>query len=118
VVLASGKIGLGIGLILYCAIIVSNTDNVLRFTILKKIGDVHPLITVFGVIVGLQLFGVMGLIFGPLLLTYFILLIKIYRLEFSSSHAEEEEAPIQNEIVQAGVVNSVNIKNDTKPKPE
>lgn len=82
VVLASGKLGMGIGLILYCAIVVSNIDNVLRFTIMKKIGDVHPLITVFGVVVGLQLFGLMGLIFGPLLIAYFFILIKIYRVEF------------------------------------
>lgn len=82
---ASDKIGMGIGLVLYCAIIVSNIDNVLRFTLMKKIGDVHPLITVFGVIVGLQLFGIMGLIFGPLLIAYFFILTKIYRLEFSSS---------------------------------
>lgn len=88
VVLATGHVGLAIGLALYCAIVVSNIDNVLRFTILKRIGDVHPLITVFGVILGLQLFGLMGLIFGPLLVTYFILLIKIYRLEFSSKKEE------------------------------
>jgi len=84
-----GHIGYGIGLTLYCAIVVSNIDNVLRFTILKRIGNVHPLITVFGVIVGMQLFGIMGLIFGPLLIVYFILLIKIYRLEFSSQNIEE-----------------------------
>ncbi|KAA5536789.1 AI-2E family transporter [Taibaiella lutea] len=84
VVFVKGDIGIAIGLSLYCAIVVSNIDNVLRFTILKRIGDVHPLITVFGVILGLQLFGLMGLIFGPLLVAYFILLIKIYRLEFSS----------------------------------
>lgn len=82
VVLASGRIGAGIGLVLYCAIVVSNIDNILRFTIMKKIGDVHPLITVFGVVVGLQLFGLMGLIFGPLLIAYFFILIKIYRVEF------------------------------------
>lgn len=110
VVLATGKIGLGIGLILYCAIVISNIDNVLRFTILKKIGDVHPLVTVFGVIVGLQIFGIMGLIFGPLLLTYFILLIKIYRLEFSSEPVVAGETIVQNEIVQTGVVNNVTIK--------
>lgn len=83
VMIGSGNVGMGLGLLLYCAIVVSNIDNVLRFTILKRIGDVHPLITVFGVIVGLQIFGMMGLIFGPLLLTYFILIIKMYRLEFS-----------------------------------
>jgi predicted PurR-regulated permease PerM len=118
IVLASGKIGIGIGLILYCAIVISNIDNVLRFTILKKIGDVHPLITVFGVIVGLQLFGIMGLIFGPLLLTYFILLMKIYRLEFSSAPGVSGDTTIQNEINQTGVINKVNINNDPKPEQD
>jgi len=86
--LTSGSIGPGIGLALYCAVIVSNIDNVLRFTIMKKIGNVHPLVTVFGVILGLQLFGLMGLIFGPLLITYFFILIKFYRLEFSVKRKE------------------------------
>ncbi len=112
VVIAGGKVGMGIGLALYSAIVVSNIDNVLRFTILKRIGDVHPLITVFGVIVGLQLFGIMGLIFGPLLLAYFILLIKVYRLEFSSGPGEPGgDAVIQQEIIQTGTVNQVNIDN-------
>jgi predicted PurR-regulated permease PerM len=84
-VLMHGGIGTGIALTLYCAVVVSNIDNVLRFTIMKKVADVHPLITVFGVILGLKLFGIMGLIFGPLLIVYFILLIKIYRLEFSAN---------------------------------
>jgi predicted PurR-regulated permease PerM len=47
-------------------------------------GNVHPLITVLGVIVGLKLFGFIGLIFGPLLISYFIILIKIYLNEFTS----------------------------------
>jgi predicted PurR-regulated permease PerM len=81
--IAIDRIGAGVGLTLYSAVVISNIDNVLRFTVMKKIGNVHPLITVFGVIVGLQLFGIMGLIFGPLLLSYFLLLIKAYRLEFS-----------------------------------
>jgi len=51
--------------------------------LLKKIGNVHPMITILGVIVGLQLFGFMGLIFGPLLISYFIIFIKIYMNEFS-----------------------------------
>lgn len=87
----SGEIGMGIGLLLYCGIIVSNIDNILRFTIMKRIGDVHPLVTVFGVIVGLKLFGIMGLIFGPLLIAYFFILVKIYRLEFSRNPKLTEE---------------------------
>jgi predicted PurR-regulated permease PerM len=52
---------------------------------MKKIGDVHPLITIFGVIVGLQLFGFMGFVFGPLVFSYLIILMKIYTHEFVDS---------------------------------
>lgn len=86
VMIAGDNTAMGLGLFVYCGAVVANIDNVIRFTLLKKIGDVHPLVTVFGVIVGLQLFGIMGLIFGPLLMTYFILLLKIYRLEFSTQN--------------------------------
>lgn len=82
---ATGDTGTAIGVFLYSAVITSNIDNVLRFTLLKRIGDVHPIITVFGVIMGLQLFGIMGLIFGPLLLAYFILLFKVYYREFHAT---------------------------------
>ncbi|MCU7693004.1 AI-2E family transporter [Haoranjiania flava] len=100
VVFATGEIGRGIGLTLYCLIAVGGIDNVLRFTILKKIGDVHPLITVFGVILGLNLFGMMGLIFGPLLLSYFILLTKVYRTEFGKKQelvAAIEQAQLEKQ---------------------
>ncbi len=71
-----------IGLAIYSFVITGGIDNVLRFTILKKLGDVHPIITTLGIIVGLPMFGFMGLIFGPLLLSYLLLLIQIYRVEF------------------------------------
>jgi predicted PurR-regulated permease PerM len=85
----------GFGLGLYSLIVLSNIDYIARITILKKIGDVHPLITIFGVIVGLSMFGFLGLIFGPLLISYFILLVKIYRNEFNAAgitplHKDEE----------------------------
>jgi predicted PurR-regulated permease PerM len=72
----------GTGLLLYSLIVTGNVDYLARVTLMKKIGDVHPLITIFGVIVGLQLFGFMGFIFGPLVFSYAIILIKIYAHEF------------------------------------
>jgi len=62
--------------------VISTIDSVFRFWLQKQIGDVHPLITAFGVIVGLNLFGFIGLIFGPILISLFILMIKIYVNEF------------------------------------
>jgi len=93
---AIGNTWQGFGLGFYSIIVLSNIDYVARITILRKIGDVHPLITIFGVIVGLNMFGFLGLIFGPLLISYFILLIKIYRNEFNAAeitplHTEKTE---------------------------
>ncbi len=73
----------GWGLLIYAVALISNMDYVARLTILKKLLNVHPLITIFGVIIGLGLFGFWGLIFGPLLISYMIILVKIYMNEFA-----------------------------------
>ncbi|MFT3932535.1 MAG: AI-2E family transporter [Chitinophagaceae bacterium] len=73
----------GLVMLAYGFGIVSTVDSIFRFAIQKKIGDTHPLVTAFGVIIGINLFGFIGLIFGPLLISLFLLLVKIYTLEFS-----------------------------------
>lgn len=82
----------GIALLIYGFGIIGTVDNIFRFTLQKKMGNVHPLITVFGVIIGINLFGFIGLIFGPILISMFILLVKIYMNEFvdSTKRAENE----------------------------
>jgi predicted PurR-regulated permease PerM len=72
----------GVIMLVYGFGIISTIDSVFRFWLQKQIGDVHPLITAFGVIIGLSLFGFIGLIFGPILISIFILMIKIYVNEF------------------------------------
>ncbi|MEO6668640.1 MAG: AI-2E family transporter [Ferruginibacter sp.] len=78
------------GLMIYSIVVTGNVDYIARLGLLKKMGNVHPMITVLGVIVGLGLFGFMGLIFGPLLVSYFIILVKIYLNEFTSIEDENE----------------------------
>lgn len=72
----------GIGLLIYSLVFTTHIDYVARLTLLKRFMDIHPLITIFGVIVGITLFGFWGVIFGPLLISYFIILVKIYINEF------------------------------------
>ena len=79
---ATGDVGPAVGLALYSAIVTANVDYLARITIMKKLGDVHPIITLLGIIAGLSLFGFIGLIFGPLLLNYIIVLFNIYMNEF------------------------------------
>lgn len=76
--IAEGNFAPGISLAIYCLVVVGLTDNLLRFTLLKKLEDIHPLNTVFGIILGMNIFGFMGLIFGPILVSTTILLIQVY----------------------------------------
>ncbi|MDH6305765.1 putative PurR-regulated permease PerM [Parabacteroides sp. PF5-5] len=71
-----------LGLVAYSLIILTNIDNLVRFLLQKKLADTHPLITIFGVIIGLSLFGFMGVIFGPILLASFILCFNIFKTEY------------------------------------
>lgn len=89
---ASGHTPAALGLAIYSFIITGGIDNVLRFTILKKLGDVHPVVTTIGIIIGVPMFGFMGFIFGPLLVSYLLLLVKIYRIEFATPTQEDEIA--------------------------
>lgn len=85
---AGGETWRGVALLIFGFGFIGTVDNIFRFWLQKKIGDVHPLITVFGVIIGVPLFGFIGLIFGPLLISMFLLLIKIYGIEFNSTEYE------------------------------
>ena len=71
------------GVLLYGIVVVGTTDNIIRLYVLKKMDDVHPLITLIGVIIGIPLFGFIGLVFGPLLISLFLLVLRIYKQEYA-----------------------------------
>lgn len=79
---ASGDIWQSVALLIYGLLIVGSTDNLFRLVIQKRLADVHPLVTLIGVIVGVPLFGFIGLIFGPILVSLFLLIVKIYKQEY------------------------------------
>jgi len=79
--------------LVWSAVIVSSIDNVLRFMLAKRMADVHPIITVLGVIIGVKYFGLVGLIFGPVLISYFIILLKIYHVEYQTNLLPKKPAP-------------------------
>ena len=89
--IAEGNSTNGILLMVYCLVVVGLTDNILRFTLLKKLEDIHPLNTIFGIIMGMNLFGFMGLVFGPILVSFTLLLIQVYGNEFSDDEVPELE---------------------------
>lgn len=79
----SGNFFMGMGLFLYGVFIISTVDNMIRTAIVGKKAHVHPVVTLIGVLGGLSVFGFIGVIVGPLILSFFILLIKFLEKEQS-----------------------------------
>lgn len=80
--LIQGQIWQGLVVVGWGFLIIGTSDNLIRFLLAKKIANIHPIITVLGVILGLKYFGLTGLIFGPLIISYVLILLKIYYIEF------------------------------------
>lgn len=89
--LASGNTLSAWGILIYGFVVVGATDNLIRLYLLRKIDNVHPLITLIGVIVGVPLFGFIGLIFGPLLISLFLVIVSIYKKEFGRNEGNNNQ---------------------------
>jgi len=74
-----GRTEAGLGLLIYGVLIVSLIDNILRTIIVSRRTKINSAIVVIGMIGGLFAFGILGLIIGPLVLAYVLLVIELYR---------------------------------------
>jgi predicted PurR-regulated permease PerM len=66
------------------AVIVGNVDYVIRPMVFRRWANIHPLVTLVGALAGVPYFGILGLLIGPLALSYFFELVKMYREEYLS----------------------------------
>ncbi len=92
--LAQGFVLKGILLMACGLLVIANVDNLARIGMNKKISNTHPLIIIFGVIMGIPLFGFWGIIFGPLMISTFLLLIRIYYREYRLLDPKDDEEAI------------------------
>jgi len=72
----------GVLLIIWGAVVVGSVDTLLRPLIYRRFSTIHPLITLIGAVVGVSQFGLLGLLIGPLALSYLFELIRMYREEY------------------------------------
>ncbi|MDD3247150.1 MAG: AI-2E family transporter [Methanosarcina sp.] len=76
----------GIGIFI-AGLVISTVDNFLRPAIQNKVGAIHPFQSLLGIIIGISLFGLIGIVIGPLLLSYFILTVEMFSEEYLSDRA-------------------------------
>jgi predicted PurR-regulated permease PerM len=91
-----GDKGAGIGLLIYGLFIVSWIDNIVRPLIVSKRADMNSAIVIVGMLGGLFAFGILGLIIGPLILGYILLVLEIYKKRSgdNSFFKEVKEDPV------------------------
>jgi predicted PurR-regulated permease PerM len=77
-----GHWGWAIAMALYGVLAVGNVDYIVRPLVFKRWANIHPLVTLIGALAGVPYFGILGLLIGPLALSYFFELIRMYREEY------------------------------------
>jgi predicted PurR-regulated permease PerM len=80
--LLTGSAGIGIVLII-AGLFFGNADNFVRGPLTRRFGKLHPLVTIIGLFIGVPTFGLVGIVIGPLLLSYFLLMLKMFKEEFA-----------------------------------
>jgi len=101
-----GRYGAAIGLALWGIVVVGNVDNVIRPIVFRRWAQIHPFVTVIGAFMGLSYFGLLGLLIGPLAISYFFELIRMYRVEYLEDEdvevSAEQLAAVQQRLTPGG----------------
>lgn len=82
-----------VGVMAWCLIASLVCDNILRPRLIGGDTNLHPLLTFFSVLGGISLFGVVGLILGPLVLAILISLLDVYQRYFLNDPPQPGEGP-------------------------
>lgn len=84
IMLFMGNIWQGITIIIFGALFVSTIDNFLRPKLVGKETSLHPILVLISTIGGIMLFGIIGILLGPVIVVLFISLLDIYQIEFKN----------------------------------
>ncbi len=83
ILIMQGDVGSGVGLLIFCAVVVGSLDNVLRPILVGKDTKMHELMIFFGTLGGIMMFGIAGIFIGPLIASLFVTIWELYGLAFS-----------------------------------
>jgi predicted PurR-regulated permease PerM len=82
--IVTGEAGWGIFLIVWSAVVVGSIDNFVRPMLMSGATSINGLVIFLSIIGGLQLFGLIGLLYGPLIISLTLVLYRMYAREFGA----------------------------------
>ncbi|MEZ4180387.1 MAG: AI-2E family transporter [Candidatus Doudnabacteria bacterium] len=80
----TGHIPQAVGMLIWGAIFVGLIDNFLGPKLIGSSTRLHPVLVLLAVLGGLQFFGLLGFLIGPILMAVFVAMIEIYREEYKT----------------------------------
>lgn len=78
----TGQSSQAIGMAIWGVIAVGLVDNIVGPRLISGSTRLHPVLVLLSVVGGLQLFGILGFLIGPILMSVFVAMIDIYRTDF------------------------------------
>lgn len=87
------RYGMAVALVAIGAVVIGSVDNVIRPLVYNRWAQIHPIVTLVGALAGIRFFGLVGLLIGPLALSYFFELIAIYREEHFPTPPQPSPSP-------------------------
>lgn len=86
------RIGAAIGLAIFGAAVISSVDNVIKVFVLQGRSQIHPLLALLSVLGGLQVFGPIGILVGPMVVVFLQTLLEILNHELEGRAAADLNA--------------------------
>jgi predicted PurR-regulated permease PerM len=87
ILIVQGKFWLGIGYLIYNVLYSSIIEYVIKPRLIGKRMQMNSFFVFIGIIGGIKLFGMIGIVYGPLIITIFLTLAEIYRLEYKDQQS-------------------------------
>lgn len=83
IAIATGNTGWGVFLIIWGVVVVGSIDNFVRPLFMQGSSSMNTVMLFFSLLGGLQLFGLMGLLYGPLVIALTLVMFRIYEREYA-----------------------------------
>ncbi|NOJ94800.1 AI-2E family transporter [Corallococcus sp. CA049B] len=94
ILIAANRVSEGVFLLAWGTFLVGSIDNVIRPRLCGSRMALHPLLVFLSMFGGLAVFGMMGLLVGPLIASIFMAMVRIYRRDFLGRAQEAQPAPV------------------------
>jgi len=89
----SGREGAAIFLVLWGVLAVGLADNILKPILMKGRVPIHGAVIFFALLGGLQAFGIVGLVAGPLIVAFFLAVVRIAHRDYATPTPDRAQPP-------------------------